>query len=438
TARHYSGTPLEKQFHSGSNPKGGVEQQEKAAETTRDLCADAVAVIRASTAEKPFLLFVSHYAPHVPIVGRAEELKRFAKKYQPGTQSHSGYAATLADMDAGFGAMLDALDAKGITNNTIVIFTSDNGGLVTDEGRSPAPTTNAPLREGKGYLYEGGLRVPLIIRGPATMKSPGKPEIPVSTMDLLPTLCEWCQLPIPKNLDGVSFPKEVSVETRPLFWHYPHYSNQTGKPGGAVHDGQWKWIHFYETDREELFDLSKDPNESRNIAAGNPKECARLRALHADWLKTMNAQMPTKNSNYRGVTADKNGDLILPARLAIVTGTQLRFEPMPHKNCLGYWTDAKDTASWDFSIEKPGTFNVIVKQGCGSGQGGSRAKLTIGTEQREWTVEETGGFQNFRPVSLGKINLKTAGLQTLRVEAISKAKAAVMDIRSIELRPVTP
>src|SRR5262249_51955753 len=153
---------------------------------------------------------------------------------------------------------------------TIVIFTSDNGGLATIEGPKTPSTSNAPLREGKGYLYEGGIRVPLLVKWPEVVKPASTSDVPVCSIDLRPTLAEIVgRPPEPARLDGVSLlrllKQQGSLDPRPLFWHYPHYSNQGGRPGGAIRDGDDKLIEFYDTGRVELFDLKKDPGESTNL-----------------------------------------------------------------------------------------------------------------------------------------------------------------------------
>src|SRR5262249_17320289 len=150
------------------------------------------------------------------------------------------------------------------------IFTSDNGGLATIEGDKTPSTSNSPLREGKGYLYEGGIRVPLIVKWPGGTQPASTFDIPVCSIDILPTVCEITGRPVDSsNVDGVSLVRRLKqqgeIEPRTLYWHYPHYSNQGGRPGGVVRDGGDKLIEFYDTGRLELFDVQKDPGESTNL-----------------------------------------------------------------------------------------------------------------------------------------------------------------------------
>jgi arylsulfatase A len=190
-----------------------------------------------------------------------------------GRQSNGTYAAMIERLDAGVGRIVAKLDELKLGENTIVIFTSDNGGLATLEGMPFAPTNNTPFREGKGYLYEGGLRIPLLVKWPATVKPATAPTVAANSIDLTPTILAACGVAA-EGADGVSLLplfRDQPVPARDLFWHYPHYANQGSRPGGAVRSGPWKFIEFYETGRRELFDLSKDVSESRNLAADRPE-----------------------------------------------------------------------------------------------------------------------------------------------------------------------
>jgi len=179
----------------------------------------------------------------------------------------------------------------------VVVFTSDNGGLSTSEG---SPTSNAPLRGGKGWLYEGGIREPLIVRMPGVTRSGGVCDTPVTSPDYFPTLLELARLPARprQHPDGVSFVpllKGRSLRRGPVFWHYPHYGNQGGAPGGAVRDGDWKLIEWHEDDSVELFNLKNDVSEQINLAPTMPKKAGELRKkLHA-WRRGVGALMPTPN-----------------------------------------------------------------------------------------------------------------------------------------------
>jgi arylsulfatase A-like enzyme len=188
----------------------------------------------------------------------------------------------------------------GIEENTVVVFTSDNGGLSTSEG---FPTANVPLRAGKGWHYEGGVREPLIVRWPGVTKPGSLCHAPMISTDYYPTLLEMAGLPLRprQHVDGVSIVpllKGGAQLERPLFWHYPHYSNQGGGPGGAVRVGDFKLIEWFEDMRVELFNLKDDLGEHHDLAAAMPERTAALRRQLHDWRQSLNAAMPTPNPDY--------------------------------------------------------------------------------------------------------------------------------------------
>jgi arylsulfatase A-like enzyme len=202
-------------------------------------------------------------------------------------------------MDQAVGRVLAALEASGVADNTIVIFTSDNGGLSTSEG---SPTTNLPYRAGKGWLYEGGIREPFIVRWPRVTPEGAATSWPVTSTDIYPTILEAAALPLlpEQHSDGVSFlaamkdPAKTDPE-RVLFWHYPHWGNQGGTPGAAVRRGDWKLIQWFWGKPPELFHLGKDPGEQENVAGKNPEVLAELQKLLAGMQAATKALMPHPN-----------------------------------------------------------------------------------------------------------------------------------------------
>jgi arylsulfatase A-like enzyme len=404
---------------------------------TDRLAAEAEKFIAANK-DRPFFLYLPHHAVHTPLRAKPDVVAKYERKIVLGAQSNPVYAAMLESLDEAVGRVVARLDELNLTGRTVVIFTSDNGGLATLEGMKTPATINAPLREGKGYLYEGGIRVPMIVKPAGTVK-PGRATAAVSSQDLFPTLCELCGVKPPANVDGVSFAPVLAGGPAPardaLYWHYPHYANQGSRPGGAVREGDWKLIEFYETGRRELFDLKADPRESRNLAGEKPEVVKRLTDKLAAWRTDVGAQMMTSNPKYVPNPQAADGTIPLPARTADVHGTQLRYEPLPHKNTLGFWTRVEDYASWEFTVTKPGTFTVEVLQGCGTGQGGSEVAVEVGDQRLTFTVEDTGGFQQFKPRAVGTVTIGSAGRHTLAVRPRTKAKAAVMDVRQVTLRP---
>jgi arylsulfatase A-like enzyme len=199
-------------------------------------------------------------------------------------------------VDDSVGAVLAKLDALDLTDNTVVVFFSDNGGLCT-LGR-PGPTSNLPLRSGKGWLYEGGVREPMIVRAPGVTRPGNANDTPVVSMDFFPTMLELAGLPSAPKLhaDGVSLVPLLSGEgeltDRDLVWHYPHYHGSTWTPGAAIRSGDWKLIEFYHWDEVELYDLKQDPGEQHDLSKENPERTKKLRAKLQAWQKQMGAKMP--------------------------------------------------------------------------------------------------------------------------------------------------
>jgi arylsulfatase A-like enzyme len=201
-------------------------------------------------------------------------------------------------MDQAVGKVLAKLDELKLADNTLVLFTSDNGGLSTSEG---SPTSNLPLRGGKGWLYEGGIREPLLIRWPAMVKAGKKIDTPVCSVDYFATFKDLASAPTTARIDGRSLRPLLEgtgdlPSDRPLFWHYPHYGNQGGAPGAAIRKGDWKLIVWFEKpDSPELYNLAQDLGESRNLAPQEPGRVQELRAELEAWQKDVGALMPSAN-----------------------------------------------------------------------------------------------------------------------------------------------
>ena len=420
-------------------PIPGLENAPKGEYLTDRLGEEAVKFIEANKA-KPFFLYLPHFAVHIPLKAKAETIAKYDGELQPGKQSNPIYAAMIESSDDAVGAVLKALDDNGLTANTLVIFTSDNGGLATREGANTPATYNGPLRAGKGFLYEGGIRVPYIVRWPGVVKPGTVNDTPISSVDLFPTIAEACGQPVPENLDGVSLVSllkgKSELAERNLFWHYPHYANQGGMPGGVIRQGDMKLIEFYEDGRRELFNVVNDPGETKNLAGEQTELVAELARKLDDWRNSVDAQMMTPNPKYVPNPQEKSGRVVLPAKWATIEGTQLRYEPLPHKNTLGYWTNPSDTAEWTFTLKKPGTYTVEALIGCGTGSGGSTVAFESAEQTLTYQVKETGGFQQFVPVTVGTLTLDKPGRYTLTVSCLEKGKGnAVMDLRQVVLRP---
>ena len=259
----------------------------------------------------PFLAYLSFYNVHTPIQPykpRLEEFEQAASKLNgdtPVIQEHSAvsrgrqdnpqYASMVAAMDEAVGRVLDALEENGLAENTIVCFFSDNGGLCTT-GRV-GPTCNLPLRSGKGWLYEGGVREPMIIRAPGVATAGSTCETPVVSMDFAPTLIELCGLEAQPELhaDGRSLVPNLKGEAlgeRTFYWHYPHYHGSTWTPGASIRDGDWKLIEFYHDETVELYNLANDVGEQQDLATSNQAKRDELREKLSSWQRSMNAKMP--------------------------------------------------------------------------------------------------------------------------------------------------
>jgi hypothetical protein len=194
-------------------------------------------------------------------------------------------------------------------------------------------------------------------------------------------------------------------------------------------------IEDYETGRRELFDLGHDLKESTNLAAKQPQRVEELAAKLAAWRGDVDAQMPMPNPRYAPNAQGEDGVITLPAHTAEVHGVMLRFEPLPHKNTIGFWTRADDWASWEFDVKQPGEYDVTALIGCGKGSGGSLVEFRAADQVLELTVPVTGGFQAFVPQDLGRLSLKGPGRYRLEVRARSKPGPAVMDLREVKLTP---
>ncbi len=433
-----TGTPLSYfapfQNKLGTKKMPGLDDAKDGEYLTDRLTTEAEEFITANK-DKPFFLYLAHYGVHTPLTAKKELIEKY-KQGPLGRQSNPTYAAMVESMDESVGRVLKTLDDLKLADNTVVIFTSDNGGLATMEGAVngiPA-TINSPYREGKGFLYEGGLRVPFIVRGPGV-----KTGVPVISTDVMPTVLGLCGVKSEVKFDGRNLAPLFGggeLEYKPtLYWHYPHYANQGSRPGGAIRDGNWKLIELYDRERRELFDISKDVSESRNLAADKPDVVKELAKKLADWRKEVGAKMPTPNPDYKPNPQATDGTITLKGLTGDAHGVMLRFEPLPHKNTFGFWVNKDDYLTWEFEVSKPGTFTVELTQGCGKGSGGAEVELSVGESKTTHTVKDTGGFQAFEKLPAGKLTIEKAGRHTLTVKAKTKPGPAVMDLQQVVLTP---
>ncbi len=258
---------------------------------------EAVRFIEANK-DRPFFLYVPHHAVHTPIQAKKELIEKYRRKATPGApHSHATYAAMIESVDQSVGRVLAKLDELHLTGRTVVIVTSDNGGLLT-------MTSNAPLRAGKGSAYEGGVRVPLLIRAPGIVPPRATCDVPVITNDFYPTILALAGIsPKPRQIvDGESLEPLLrqtgALRREAIFWHYPHYHGQGATPYGAIRSGDWRLVEFDDDGRLELYNLRDDIGESVNLAQARPELAASLRRKLADWRREVGAQMPSPNPDY--------------------------------------------------------------------------------------------------------------------------------------------
>lgn len=299
-------------------PEGEYLPERLAAETTNFID---------SIGKDPFFVCLSFYLVHTPLQAKEETIEKYqAKRTKLGldtvkdydttaswiqyatasnsfkereVQSHPTYAAMVESLDENIGKIIDVLKQKGLYENTIVVFTSDNGGLSTAEG---SPTINQPLRAGKGWLYEGGIRVPYIIKYPGNEKPGTKNDLPVAGMDIMPTLLSLSGIEntIP-DMDGIDLSPSIKgeeTEERPLFWHYPHYSNQGGNPGSIIRLGDYKLIDDFETGKKELYNLKDDIAEQHDLSEELPEIREKLYSMLENWRDRIDAKMLTPNPDW--------------------------------------------------------------------------------------------------------------------------------------------
>jgi arylsulfatase A len=279
-----------------------IEQGPAGEYITDRLTDEAVAFIR-DHRDEPFFLYLPHFAVHTPIQAKKNLIAKHEKRLRElGKTTHTNvaYAAMIDSLDQSVGRIRDTLSELGLADDTIIIFTSDNGGRV--------PTTsNAPLRVGKGSAYEGGVRVPLIVYWPGVTQAGSQSDSPTITMDLFPTILEMTGQKVDRDAvcDGVSlvpvFKGGESLPDRALYWHYPHYQHyQQGgaTPYSAIRKGDYRLIEYLDDSRVELYNVQDDIGEQHNTADSKPEIVEALRDdLHA-WRKSVNAQMPTPNPRY--------------------------------------------------------------------------------------------------------------------------------------------
>ena len=247
--------------------------------------------------DKSFFLYMAHYAVHTPIQAKKDLIEKYKLK-PPTNQKNPTYSAMVESLDDAVGRICSALEELDLAENTIIFFTSDNGGLL-------GPTNNAPLRSGKGFPYEGGIREPLIVRWPKVIKPGTVSHEPVTSVDYFPTICQAAGVPLPndRDIDGVSLLGHLKsngtreLNRHALYWHFPHYRGNV-VPYSIIREGSWKLIKRYEGKPFELFNLKSDISEENDLSEIYPTKTRQLDAKLRRWLRLAGAKLPKPNPNY--------------------------------------------------------------------------------------------------------------------------------------------
>ncbi len=314
-----TGHPAGGYFSPYKNPQ--LEDGPEGEYLTDRLTDEVINYIRQSD-KKPFLAYLSFYTVHLPLQAKPEKIAKYEQKlrkmqfpdteflkegktYHKQFQNIPAFAAMVEALDDNIGRLMQTLKELDIERETIVVFTSDNGGMATSNRTDNIPTCNLPLRAGKGHLYEGGIRVPLIIRWNEHIPASETSAEPVTGTDFYPTLLDLCKLPLlpEQHTDGVSVKQALFGELVPrdaIYWYFPHYSGGLGgRPAAAVRKGNYKLIEFFEDNYTELYDVVNDVSETTDLTDKNPDLSMQMRTLLHQWYQEVNALMPVKNSYYK-------------------------------------------------------------------------------------------------------------------------------------------
>ncbi|MGD2294351.1 MAG: sulfatase [Candidatus Aminicenantes bacterium] len=281
-------------FRTGHGPIPTLEPRKVGEYLTDREASEAVRFIRGHK-DQPFFLYMSHYAVHTPLEAKNELVRYYASK-EATNQDNATYAAMIVSVDDAVGKILDVLDELDIAQSTLILFTSDNGGYLR-------ATHNAPLRSGKGYPYEGGIRVPLIVCWPGEVEAASECRVPVSSIDYFPTFCEAASVSLPADrpIDGLSLLPLVTqrgtLDREDIFWHFPHYRGDS-VPYSIIRSLEWKLIKRYEGKTYELFNLKEDLSEEKDLSEQLPEKVAELDEKLKKWLVDTGAKMPKPNPDY--------------------------------------------------------------------------------------------------------------------------------------------
>lgn len=323
------GSPIGGYFSPWQNPK--LENKQDGENLSMRL-ANETAHFITKNKETPFFAFLSFYAVHGSIQTTQGKWQKYREKSKTQgikekgfvmervlpirqTQDNPIYAGLVESMDDAVGIVTKALKEAGLDKNTIIVFTSDNGGVASGDSFS---TSNLPLKGGKGYQWEGGIREPYFIKTPWINTTNKTRNYPVTGADLYPTILDLANIKLlpDHHKDGISLKsiiekEDASLPDRPLFWHYPHYGNQGGEPSSMIREGNWKLIHYYEDDRNELYNLKADPSERTDVSIEHPQKTSNMASNLSNWLKGVNAKFPQNDPEYNPIDAEKRHDMLV-------------------------------------------------------------------------------------------------------------------------------
>ncbi len=341
-------------FSPFKNPK--LKDREKGENLTIRLAEETANFIKQNK-DSTFFVFLSFYAVHAPIQTTETKWKKYRTKADSLGVKNSGYTmervlpirqvqdnpiygGLVETMDDAVGIVLNTLKENGLDKNTIVVFTSDNGGVASGDNYS---TSNLPLRGGKGYQYEGGIREPYFIKTPRLNNAGTTTNFPVVHTDLYPTLLDLSRIPLDGNqhIDGISLKpilegKEININ-RPLYWHYPHYGNQGGEPSSIIQQDGWKLIHYWEDNRQELFKLPSTEKDELNVIEKHPKLARKLSNQLLTWLKGVNAKYPVKDVLFDETKRKKRLEIIKTKKLKFLEENRLKVLSKDFKPNKNWW-----------------------------------------------------------------------------------------------------
>lgn len=340
-----TGTPIGGYFDPFQNPK--LENRKPGEHLSIRLADETVSFMRnqySSESNNPFFAYLSFYAVHSPLQTSRELWQKYRDKadslglaeqafemgrYLPVriVQDNPLYAGLLETMDDAIGLVLDGLEESGLLENTIIVFTSDHGGVSSGDAFA---TSNLPFRKGKGSTFEGGLRVPFFVYVPDQTKPGSYSDTPVTIADLYPTILDLTnqQLREEQHKDGkslVSIFQGNEFPERALYWHYPHYSNQDGRPSSVIRMGNWKLIYDYETEESELYNLQTDPSESKNLSQMYPQRTIELYDKLMAHLEETGAKFPVKDSRYNPEAEQRHLTRVKENRMANLERRRMMF-----------------------------------------------------------------------------------------------------------------